>query len=265
MYRSADMMSKSVGTAGGGIQLVDKVAAVLDALAEHGELSVVQLAQATAEPRSSMYRLVGALERLGYVEAGTRRGSVRLGLRLFQLGSVVSQRFDVRQRALPPMEDLHRATGETIVLMIRRGTEAVCIERLDGRYVNLVIVGVGSSMPLHTGASPRALLAFAPAEVVDAALAGELLAYTRQTETDPAAVRRDLEAIRRDGYVISDEDVVPGVATVAAPIRDHRDEVVAAISLAGPRPTILEERAAATIALVLETASAISRALGNGG
>ena len=176
---------------------MDKVAAVLDTLAEQGELSVVELARATSEPRSSMYRLLGSLERLGWVEPGSRRGSVRLGLRLFQLGSQVAQRFDVRQRAIAPMEELHRATEETILLMVRRGTDAVCIERLDGRYVSLVIVQVGSSMPLHTGAAPRAILAFSPPEVVDEALDGELLAYTRHTVTDAALVRRGLEQIRR--------------------------------------------------------------------
>jgi DNA-binding IclR family transcriptional regulator len=253
-----------VRTSHGGIQLVDKVAAVLDALAEHGELSATELARATLEPRSSVYRLLTALERLGYVEPGERRGSVRLGLRLFQLGSLVSQRFDVRQRALAPMEALHRATDETVLLMIRRGNEAICIERLDGRYVNLVIVEVGSSMPLHTGAAPRALLAFAPPEVVDAALTGELRAYTKRTETAPTAVRRVLDTVRRDDYVISDEDVVPGVAAVGAPVRDHRGEVVAAVSVAGPRPTILDASAARTTQLVLETAAAIGRGLGHG-
>jgi DNA-binding IclR family transcriptional regulator len=117
-------------------------------------------------------------------------------------------------------------------------------------------------MPLHTGAAPRALLAFSPTDVVDAALDGELAAYTRRTETSPEAVRRTLERIRRDGYVISDEDVVPGVAALGAPIRDHQGDVVAAVSVAGPRPTILEERAELTSGLVLEAAAAISRGLG---
>lgn len=265
MYRWPDTMSNPVGSASAGIQLVDKVAAVLDTLAEHGELSVVELARATAEPRSSMYRLLGSLERLGWVEPGSRRGSVRLGLRLFQLGSLVAQRFDVRQRAIAPMEELHRATEETILLMVPRGNEAVCIERLDGRYVSLVIVQIGSSMPLHAGAAPRAILAYSPPEVVDAALDGELHAYTRRTETDAAAVREQLAEIRRTGYVVSDEDVVPGVTAFGAPIRDHRGDVVAAVSVAGPRPTILEERGEATAALIVETADAISRALGYGG
>ena len=132
------------------------------------------------------------------------------------------------------MKELHRATDQTVMLLVRRGQDAVCLERLDGRYVNLVIVEVGSTMPLHTGAAPRALLAFAPPDVVDAALDGPLGAYTERTVTDAAGVRRTLAEVREAGYVVSDEDVVPGVASLGAPLRDHGGEVVAAISIAGP-------------------------------
>lgn len=247
----------------GGVQLVAKVGAVLDALAARGPLTPAELGEATGEPRSTMYRLVDSLRALGLVEPAERRGAVQLGLRLFQLGSVVAQRFDVRQRALPPMEDLHRATDETVVLMIPRAEEAVCIERLDGRWVRMVIVEVGGAMPLHTGAAPRALLAFRPPAEIDRYLARPALsAYTERTPVTPDAVRALLADVRRRGYAVSDEDVVPGVAALAAPVRDHAGDVVAAISVTGPWPAILGEREADVAALVLEAARATSRGLG---
>ena len=244
-----------------GVQLIEKVAALLRALEDGGELTPAELAAATGEPRSSVYRLLSTLEALGYVEPGDQRGTVRLGLRLFELGSAVARRFDVRQRALPAMKALQHETDQTVMLWVRRGRDAVCLERLDGRYVNLVIVDVGSTMALHTGAAPRALLAFAPPEVVDAALDGPLGAYTAATVTDAAAVRRTLAEVREAGYVVSDEDVVPGVASLGAPLRDHDGEVVAAISIAGPRPTILDA-AGRTRELLLDTCAGVSRSLG---
>lgn len=244
-----------------GVQLIEKVAALLRALEDGGELSAAELAAATGEPRSSVYRLLATLDALGFVEAGEQRGTVRLGLRLFELGSAVARRFDVRQRALPAMKALQRETDQTVMLWVRRGQDAVCLERLDGRYVNMVIVDVGSTMPLHTGAAPRALLAFAPPEIVDEALDGPLEAYTGRTVTDAAGVRRTLAEIRETGCVVSDEDVVPGVASLGAPLRDHGGEVVAAISIAGPRPTILDD-AGRTRELLLDTCAGVSRALG---
>jgi DNA-binding IclR family transcriptional regulator len=159
------------------------------------------------------------------------------------------------------MKALQHETDQTVMLWVRRGRDAVCLERLDGRYVNLVIVDVGSTMALHTGAAPRALLAFAPPDVVDAALDGPLGAYTAATVTDAAAVRRTLAEVRDAGYVVSDEDVVPGVASLGAPLRDHDGEVVAAISIAGPRPTILDA-AGRTLELLLETCAGVSSSLG---
>ena len=244
-----------------GVQLIEKVAALLRALEDAGELSAAELATTTGEPRSSVYRLLATLDALGFVEAGDRRGTVRLGLRLFELGSAVARRFDVRQRALPAMKELQRETDQTVMLWVRRGSDAVCLERLDGRYVNLVIVDVGSSMPLHTGAAPRALLAFAPPEAVDDALDGPLGAYTSRTVTDAAAVRRTLAEVREAGIVVSDEDVVPGVASLGAPLRDHDGEVAAAISIAGPRPTILDA-GGRTRELLLDTCARVSRSLG---
>lgn len=244
-----------------GVQLIEKVAALLRALEEGGELSAAELAAATGEPRSSVYRLLATLDALGFVEAGEQRGTVRLGLRLFALGSAVSRRFDVRQRALPAMKELQRETDQTVMLWVRRGRDAVCLERLDGRYVNLVIVDVGSTMALHTGAAPRTLLAFAPAEAIDEALDGSLGAYTERTVTDAAAVRRTLAEIRATGCAVSDEDVVPGVASLGAPLRDHDGAVAAAISIAGPRPTILDA-AGRTRELLLDTCAGVSRSLG---
>lgn len=246
-----------------GVALLAKVGAMLDALATRGPLTPAELGEAIGEPRSTMYRLLGSLESLGLVEPAERRGSVQLGLRLFQLGSVVAQRFDVRQCALPAMEDLHRATDETIVLMVPRGRDAICIERLDGRYVRMVLVEIGASMPLHTGAAPRALLAYqSPAQIARYLEQPALEAYNDRTPVTPAAVLALLDDVRACGYAVSDEDVVPGVAALAAPVRDHTGTVIAAISVTGPRPAILGEREAAVAALVDAAARAASRGLG---
>src|SRR5207237_1354039 len=117
---------------------------------------------ALGEPRTTVYRLIRALERAEFVEPAEQPGRYRLGLKLFRLGGAVVARFDERQAALPQMEALHAATGETVFLCIRRGLEAVCIERLEGfRAVSLALT-LGGVLPLHAGAAPRVLLAAEP-------------------------------------------------------------------------------------------------------
>ena len=90
------------------------------------------------------------------------RGTYRLSLKLFDLGSTVLDRFDERASALPVMQRLHDETGPTVFLCVRRGLEAVCIERIDGARVTLLELRLGGSLPLHLGAAPRRLLRSSP-------------------------------------------------------------------------------------------------------
>jgi DNA-binding IclR family transcriptional regulator len=212
---------------------------VLALLAEHDSLKAADIAHRLDEPRSSVYRLLRTLRDLGYVRSA-RRGEFSLGMRLFQLGSQVAARFSVRQAALHSMEPLHEATGATILLFIHRDERAVCIERLDGRWVRFEIVDVGESLPLHTGAAPRTLLAFARDEVIDHYLENARLeAMTDRSPTTPREVRELLAEIRARGYAVSDQDLVLGVASIAAPVRDHTGAVVAAISYSDIAETLL--------------------------
>ncbi len=151
----------------GRIQVLDKAAALIERLAEHGEASAVQLAEWIGEPRSSVYRLLDGLRAIGWVEPGGRRGTYRLGLGLFRVGSRVTRRFDERAAARPVMERLHAHTEQTIFLTIRSGFEGVCIERVDGRWVQNMALQLGGSLPLHVGAGPRVLLAAADDEFVE--------------------------------------------------------------------------------------------------
>lgn len=246
-----------------GVQVVAKAVAVLDRLAEGGETSASDLADRIGEPRSSVYRLLATLQRLDLVEAGARRGTYRLGLKTLRLGAAVAERFDERTAALPVMERIHDETGETVFLCVRRGMEAVCIERLAGRRVQSLALRLGGSLPLHAGAGPLALLAFAPRELWHAYLSsGPLESFTPSTPTSRAEVLERLEATMARGYAVSDQDVTPGIAALGAPVYDHRGAVCAALSISGVRPAILEGEEEPLAAMIVEGAREASRSLG---
>ena len=248
----------------GHVQVLDKVAALLDCLALHGELSVARLAEAIGEPRSSVHRLLDGLRAVGYVEPGSRRGSYRLALKLFRLGSSVPRRFDERAAARPVMERVHAQTEQTVFLTVRSGFEGVCIERVDGRWVQNMALQLGGSLPLHVGAGPRVLLAGADDAFIDVYLGrGPLERFTSHTIVTAGALWSDVRATRASGYAISDEDDVLGMAAVGAPIRDHDGRVTATLSLSGPKPTVLEKEKQRSLALIVEAAAEISHALGH--
>lgn len=254
--------SKNVGAA--SVQVLDKVAAVLDCLAHAGEMSAAELATALEEPRSTVYRLLSSLQQLGFVEQGNRRGAYRLGLKLFRLGSAIMSRFDERQAALPIMERIHDRTGETVFLCVLREQEAVCIERIDGRRVQSLVLRLGGSLPLHACAAPRVLLAFQPRKRWNDLVASNgLESFTDRTPATREALFTELEAVLRDGYAVSDEDVTPGIAALGAPVFDHTGSIRAALSISGIRGEILGESVFDEVReLVVAGASEISRQLG---
>jgi DNA-binding IclR family transcriptional regulator len=250
----------------GRIQVLDKVVGLLERLGEHGEASAVQLAEWIGEPRSSVYRLLDGLRAVGWVEPGSRRGTYRLGLPLFRLGSRVTRRFDERAAARPVMERLHSSTEQTIFLTVRSGFEGVCIERVDGRWVQNMALQLGGSLPLHVGAGPRVLLAAADDEFVASYIEqAPLTRFTAHTIVTSDALWADVAATRANGYAISDEDDVLGMAAVGAPIRDHHGRVTATLSLSGPKPTVLEAETEQSLALIRAAADEVSQTLGHDG
>jgi DNA-binding IclR family transcriptional regulator len=230
---------------GSSIQVLGKVAVLLDRMAEEQEVGAARLAELTGEPRSTVYRLLASLQKL------------------FRLGSSVVARFDERRVALPVMERIHQETEETVFLCVRRGYEAVCIERIDGRWVQSMALQLGGSLPLHVGAAPRALLAYEPRAFWEEYVArGPLDAFTPHTPTSRSRLLRALDRVRATGWAVSDEDVTLGMAAVGAPIFDHEGTIRAALSMSGPRPTILGESRDASRELITQGSMEISRALG---
>jgi DNA-binding IclR family transcriptional regulator len=245
------------------VQVIVKAAAILDLLASAGETSAAELAQRLGEPRSSVYRLLSSLQQLDLVDGGSQRGTYRLGLKLLRLGGAVQERLDVRVAAIPAMERIHDKTGETVFLCVRRGGEAVCVERLDGRRVTSLALRLGGALPLHAGAAPRALLAFDSRAHWHEYLASGPRAYADgETPLSADELIPTLESIRQEGLSISDEDVTPGIAAIGAPVFDHRGHVCAALSISGVRQAIVGEHSAHVRELVLEGAAEASRALG---
>jgi DNA-binding IclR family transcriptional regulator len=180
-----------------------------------------------------------------------------------RIGGVVEDAVDIRERALPTLRTLLHETGETSYLCVRRGTRAVCIERLEGRDVRSLELRLGASLPLAIGAAPRCILAFLPDEERDSLLDQSL----RETAVERGPLDRDqvmgeLLDARRHGYVISDGDVTRGVAAIGAPVFNQRRELVGAISVSGVRERLLGSRREGIVRLLIDGAARVSATLG---
>ena len=246
------------------VAVLGKGSAILDALAPVREATAAELAETVGEPRSSVHRLLVALAELDLVEAGSRRGTFRLGLRLLRLGSAVAAHLDVRTTALPVMERIHRETGDTVFLCLRRGREAVCVERIDGRRAAVMELKLGDALPLHVGAGPRVLLAFDEQQEWEDYFAAEpRREYLGGAPLTHERFLAELTEARRLGAAVSDEDLTRGFAAVGAPVYDHGGRLCAALSISGIRDDVLGADADRVRATVTGGAREISRALGH--
>jgi DNA-binding IclR family transcriptional regulator len=244
------------------VAVLGKAGAVLDCLVER-ELTPAELTARMGEPRSSVYRLIASLNELELIEPGVRKGTYRLGIKLLRLGGAVMASFDERRFARPIMEEIHEATGETVFLCLRRGFEAVCIDRIDGKRVQSLALKLGGALPLHAGAAPRTLLAYEP-EALWRRYVDEESPLEAMTPTTPTAADDLfglLQEVRRRGVSISDQDVTVGIAAVGAPIFGLDGQVRAALSTSGIRDAILGDQSQA-VQLTIEGAAEISRQLG---
>lgn len=220
-------------------------------------LSLSELARRARLPLPTAHRRVAELVEWGALERG-EDGRYRIGLRLWEVGSLAPRGLGLREVAMPTMEDLYETTHENVQLAVRQGLELVFVERIAGRHAVPVLTRVGGRFALHATGVGLVLLAYAPADVQEQVLAAPLERYTELTITDPRRLRRVLAAVRHDGYAVSDRQVTMDSYSVAAPIRAPDGGVVAAISL-----VVAWNRAdrVALAPLVLTAGRGISRAL----
>lgn len=218
------------------------------------ELTLAELTAGSALPRSTVHRLAAQLERLGALER-TPRGW-RVGVRMFELGQLVPSQLRLRERALPFMGDLYEATHQTIHLAVLERQDVVYVEVIAGHQKVRSPSRRGGRVPAHCTAVGKVLLAFAPElPPVDGP---ELVARTARTITDREHLRWVLGEVRLTGLAYDDEEAMPGLCCVAAPVIGHQG-VVAALSISMPIDAELTPRQAAPI---LRTAArALSRDL----
>lgn len=242
-----------------GTQTLSRALDILFALAEaNGSLSVSDISQKVSIPESSTYRFLQTLEQNGIVERRSK-GQIGLGMRILDLARSLSQQVhkELVPLALPIMEELTTETNETSLLFIRSGTNAICIQNIKSRALILYSTENGRILPLHLGASSKAILAFESEKVIQTVL------NNLSNEADQKVLLEDLKKVRDQGYATSQGEADPDVFAVGVPIFDSRGSLIASLSIAGPKFRFDEAHSRKSMEAVIRSAEEISRRLGN--
>jgi len=232
------------------------------ATAPKGSAFFTEISQALGLNKTTVFNLAASLVALGFLERGGDQAGYRLGMRNLELGSVVRRRLDISDVARPALLKICAATGETANLALPNMSAAIIIDSFEGRHALRSTSYAGAPSPYHASACGKAILAYFPPAMRQAICDSyPPVAYTPQTILDFAALERQLERVRRQGYASETEENEAGQACIGAPIFDGFGEVAGAISVAGPLGRIAEARAE-IIRIVLMHTKAISAALG---
>jgi len=254
----------AAGAARPSLQVLERAFAILEAFTEfRPEWSTSDLARFLELPIPTVHRLLGALARLGYVTRDAQTRRFRLGGAAMQLGERARAVSDLRAVALLPLQRLSEAADETAVLTVLspERDRSVCLERVETSQPLRLSVQPGTQLPLHAGASQKALLAFMPEREVDRLLDQPLERLCAATITEPRQLRRDLEVIRERGWASSYEETNLGVWGIAVPVISG-DDVVCAVGIAGPSARLSDEGFRRDVPLVQRAALAVARSLG---
>lgn len=222
-------MSTQAGTQLGS-QAVDRAARLLALIVESDRPpSFSALVDQVGLAKSTTSRLLNALERNRLVQRD-QRGSFRPGSLFMTYAARQDSMRDLVETALPVLERIGEATGETINLAVPRGNGVVQVAQIDSRYFLGATNWVGVDVPPHCSALGKVFYAYGPLALPD----GPLERRTPATLTTRAALERDLAEVPGRGWAVAWEELEPGLAAVAAPVRAVDGSVVAAVSVSGP-------------------------------
>ncbi|MEU0940050.1 IclR family transcriptional regulator [Embleya sp. NPDC005971] len=191
-------------------------------------LTLAQIVRRSGLPKSTAHRVLAMLVEVGAVEQHS--DGYRMGLRMFSLGALPPE-VALRDAALVHLEELHRVTGQTLHLAILREGDAVYLEKLRGRRYDRSPALVGGRLPARCTAIGKAMLAFSTERTLAELSTAPPAPRTARSLTSMVALRRQLAAVRVDGYAVDREEAVDGLACVAVPVL-VAGRAVAAVSIA---------------------------------
>src|SRR5262249_20253544 len=184
-------------------QVLERTFGILEVFSEaRPEWSTTEIARARGLPVPTVHRILAALKRLGYVSQHEETKRFRLGLGALELGERARAVAGLRPVAIGPLRQLSAATGETALLTVLtpERDRGVCLERVETSQPLRLSVQPGRQLPLHAGASQKALLAYMPDQDIDRVISQPLERFCRSTITSAAAMRRERGSIRERGW-----------------------------------------------------------------
>ena len=218
-------------------QSLEKAISILDCFSVDTQyLTIENICKLVDIPKPTAYRLLFTMETLGLVHYNSEDSTYCLGMKMFEYGGVVLNRLNVINVASPYLTALHHKTGFTVLLAILEGNHLVYIDK------RVTMKGIGYTSTIgrfrdpHYGALGKVLMAYLEESKIKKMLnTSPLIKYTDFSITDSTTFLERAQQTKEQGYYIDNEEVILDVTAVAAPIKNKWDQVIAAVTVVGPK------------------------------
>ena len=226
-------------------------------------LGVTEIAQRAGVNKNMAFRVLHTLRDLGWVVQDESSAKYRMSLRAFHYVSKPVARMDLKAASVEPVRDLWRRTGESTYLGVLDGDAVLYLEHLDATGPVHIAGTVGGRYALHCSAPGKMVLAHTRDELLKRLAERGFARQSRGTITDAKKLKRELAAVREQGYALDIEEYADGLMCFAAPVCDYTGEVVGVVGISVLTLYYSRKRMETECGpVVLEAARRISEALG---
>ena len=252
------MMEKKI------IRSIDRTLQILELFSlEKPEWGVTEISKALNIYKSNVHNVLTTLAEKGFVIKDSKTDKYKLGIKFFELGSIVIKNMDLRKIAHPYMEKLLKEFNETVHLGILVEGEILSIEQEESGQSLSPRIFIGKRAPLYCTGIGKAIMAYLPKDKFAFTIKEiGLTRYTEGTISNEEELEKELEKIREQGYAVDNMEHEEGVRCVAGPIRDYTGKVSASLSVSGPAFRINENNVPNIAKKVKEYCDYISKEMG---
>jgi len=218
------------------IKVLDKSLSVLETLLRgNSPMSVTEISEKLGIYPSTAHRMLDTLRYWGYVEQNPDTQKYQLGLKVVELGMAKLREMDLLKEASPYLKELVSECNETVHLGVLEEGEVLYLAKQESSQTIRMVSRVGSRVPAHCTALGKVLLAHLSKDERKKILNKKgLPRLTKNTITNEKELEKELCKVREQGFALDREEHEKDVRCIAAPIKNHQGNVIAAVSISGP-------------------------------
>ncbi len=218
------------------VQTLEKALDIIEVMYQEGtEMGISELDNKLKLGKSTIHRILDTLMAYHYIEKSPERTKYRLSWKFFEIGHHIPQQRNLSNLDINALQELCDKYGETVNLGIRVDDSIVIISRIDPKTTLFANIPVGTREPLHATALGKVMISdLGREELVEIFGENPLERRTPHTISTLDELEAQLKEIREQGYSIDDQEFYPGLSCIAIPIWNHKNEIIAAVSVSGP-------------------------------